>query len=50
MHLADYSLAPLALRAAKQAISRSEDLALETGNMSHPVQDQSLTLTSCLRP
>ncbi|KAK0231017.1 ClpP/crotonase-like domain-containing protein [Armillaria fumosa] len=26
-----YSLAPLALRAAKQAISRSEDLSLETG-------------------
>jgi methylglutaconyl-CoA hydratase len=26
-------LAPLALRAAKQAISRSEDLALEPGNI-----------------
>lgn len=28
--------APLALRAAKQAISRSEDLALETGNSDSP--------------
>ena len=34
MYLPNHPLAPLALRAAKQAISRSEDLALETGNKS----------------
>jgi hypothetical protein len=31
VYLSDHPPAPLALRAAKQAISRSEDLALETG-------------------
>ena len=31
MFQSEFHIAPLALRAAKQAISRSEDLPLETG-------------------
>lgn len=44
MYFADHFLAPLALQAAKLAISRSGDLALETGNESPSVEYQYLPL------
>ena len=44
VYLTDNLLAPLALRAAKQAISRSEDLALEIGNKTCSVEYRCLPL------
>lgn len=41
--------APLALRAAKQAISRSEDLPLETGKAPLRQDDNSFSLASRAR-